>query len=426
MNLLTKSEKLRQEQSKARERVIALNKLEELSEEQRTELNTAVDRLEAIEPEIRAAVTAEAAERAALAEEARTDSDVDPETRERNELAKQARLTNFLQCAITGRRPSGPEAELRAAVGQGDADIPLLMFDVPHRERLQAETRAVTPAGASVGITMGTVQPFIFAPSVASALGIEIRDVPSGTYAIPTITTAPSSAAPKAKAGVADSTAGALTVASATPKRIPARLSLSLEDIAAVGTDSFEDSLRQALQGQLSNSMDNQIINGDGNAPNLNGIINQLGNPGAPAAAVETFDRWVSLVAAVVDGLWANSLQEISSIWNPDAYVQAASKFRGTDGDMTAASYLMEKTAGFRANSRMPAKAAHIATGIAARLGQPGIARAVVPSWGRLTVDDIYTDSGKGQRHITVSAIVGDLLLVQSSAYVQLAARISV
>ena len=63
MELLTKSGKLLQEQSKARQQVIALNKLDELDEEQRGELSGLVDRLESIEPEISTANVAEAAER---------------------------------------------------------------------------------------------------------------------------------------------------------------------------------------------------------------------------------------------------------------------------------------------------------------------------------------------------------------------------
>ena len=214
-------------------------------------------------------------------------------------------------------------------------------------------------------------------------------------------------------------------MANASPKRIPARLTLSLEDVAAVGTESFEEGLRQALQGQLSHSLDNQIINGDGSAPNLSGLIDQLDDPDAPATGVEDFVRWIALTAAAIDGLWATSLREIASVWPEEAYRQASAVFRGNQGDISISDYLMEKTAGFYANSRMPAVAANIATGIAARMGQPGITRAVVPSWGRIVVDDIYSNSGEGQRHVTVSAIVGDLLLVQADAYEQLAARVS-
>ena len=432
MELLTKAERLTQEQSRSRERVIALNKKTDteagVTEEERSELSTHVDRLESIEPEIRAATTAEAAERAQIEEEARKagpDDGVTPETRERNDLAKKARLGTYLLAAISGRRVDGPEAELRAALDIGDDAIPMAALDVEHRERMREEHRAITPAPGTKGVSMGMVQPFVFAASIADRLGIEIRDVPSGSYAIPTITTAPSTAAPKAKGGAADATAGALTVASATPKRIPARLTLALEDVAAVGTESFEEGLRQALQGQLSHSLDDQIINGNGTAPNLSGLIAQLDNPSAPATGEEDYSRWLAIASSVIDGLWATMLGETASVWPEEAYRHASAVFRGNQGDTTAADYLMEKTAGFYANSRMPAIASNIATGIAARLGQPGITRAVVPSWGRIVVDDIYSNSGEGQRHVTVSAIVGDLLLVQSDAYEQLAARVS-
>ena len=432
MELLTKAERLTQEQSRSRERVIALNRKADteagVNDEERAELNTNVDRLEAIEPEIRAAVAAEAAERAALEEEARKanpDDGVDPETRERNELAKKARLGSYVLAAISGRRVDGPEAELRAALNMGDDAIPTACMDVEHRARLVEEHRAITPAPGTVGINMGMVQPFVFAASIAERLGIEIRDVPSGSYAIPVISTQPSTAAPKAKGAAADATAGALTVASATPKRIPARLTLALEDVAAVGTESFEEGLRQALQGQLSHSLDNQIINGSGTAPNLDGLINQLGNPDAPASAVETYERWIAIGASVIDGLWATMLGEVAMVWNAAAYRQASSVFRGNNGDVSAADYLRDKTTAFFSNARMPATASNIATGIAARLGQLGVSRAVVPSWGRIVVDDIYSTSAEGQRHVTVSAIVGDLLLVQADAYEQLAARVS-
>ena len=433
--LLTKAAKLAMEQSRNRERVISLNKKSDtengVSDEERAELTAAVDRLESIEPEIRGAVAAEAAERAELeAEAAKAGGDgLDPETRERNDLAKRATVGNFLIAAITGRRIEGAEAEIRAALSMGDSDIPMAVMDVPHRERLaaeRAETRAVTPSGGTVGVNMAMIAPYVFAPSIAQRLGIEIRNVGTGTYSVPRISTVPSSAAPKAKGAVADATAGALTVAQATPKRVPAQLSLALEDVASVGMSDFESALREALQARLSDSLDAQIIAGSGAAPNLNGLINQLANPAAPAMAVETFDRWAAIAASVVDGLWASRLGEVATVWNAEAYRQASGVFRGADGPISAASYLMRETMAFFCNARMPATDNNIGIGIAARLGQPGLSRAVVPSWGRISVDDIYSDAAKGQRHIVLSAIVGDLILVQPDAYEQVAARVSV
>ena len=431
MELLTKSGKLMQEQSKTRQAVIALNKLDELDEEQRGELSGLVDRLESIEPEIRTANVAEAAERAELEAETRgaaNDDGIEPEIRERNEIAKKSQLGNYLVAAVRGQRVHGAEAELRDAFELSDGSIPLACMDVAYREQVdarKAETRALTPSPSTVGVTMDMVQPFVFATSVASLLGVEVRNVATGTYSIPTISTAPSTAVPKAKNTAADATAGVLTVVSASPKRIPATLTLTLEDLAAVGTETFQVGLQTALQGQVAHSFDNQLINGDGSAPNLDGFINQLDNASAPASGVEDFQRWAAIVASMVDGRWATRLSEVASVWNAAAFVQAAAAFRGNQGDTSAATYLNAMTGGFYANSRMPATASNIATGIGARLGQPGIVRAVVPSWGRIEVDDIYSGAPSGLRHITLSVIVGDLLLVQPDAYVELKARVS-
>ena len=252
-----------------------------------------------------------------------------------------------------------------------------------------------------------------------------VETVGRSAGAMPCLCSGPVSDGPSVAETRLSATAGALTVATATPKRIPATLTMTLEDLAAVGTETFQSGLQTALQGQVAHSFDNQVINGNGTAPNLNGFISQLDNASAPAAAVETFERWAAIAASMVDGNWATRLSEVASVWNAAAYAQAAGVFRGNNGDSSAATYLSMRTAGFYANSRMPATASNIVTGIGARLGQPGIVRAVVPSWGRIEVDDIYSGAPSGLRHITLSVIVGDLLLVQPDAYVELKARVS-
>ena len=194
MDLLTKSMKLAAEQSKARQQVIAFNKLDELNEEQRGELSGLVDRLESIEPEIRMANVADAAERAELEAETRgapNDDGIEPEIRERNEIAKKSQLGNYLVAAIRGQRVHGAEAELRDAFELSDGAIPLACMDVEYREQVdarKAETRALTPAPSAPWASPWTwLQPFVFATSVASLLGVEVRNVPTGTYSIPTI-----------------------------------------------------------------------------------------------------------------------------------------------------------------------------------------------------------------------------------------------
>ena len=194
-------------------------------------------------------------------------------------------LSNFLIAHKKGRRTDGAEAELQAAAGV--TGIPIELFE-PAPERRSAEQRAVTPAPGTVGVNLDPIRPFIFANSIAARLGIDMPRVPSGTFAHATITTA-ATAEPKGKGRAIAATAGALTVATAVPKRISARLELAIEDIAAVGQSNFESVLRQNLTLSLADELDNQIINGDRpNSPTddqvaiLEGVFSRLANPGAP------------------------------------------------------------------------------------------------------------------------------------------------
>ena len=59
--------------------------------------------------------------------------------------------------------------------------------------------------------------------------------------------------------------------------------------------------------------------------------------------------------------------------------------------------------------------------GIICRKGHGMQTRAIIPDWGRVAIDDVCSLSAKGQRAFTVSAILGDLILVHSAAYQQVA-----
>ena len=346
---------------------------------------------------------------------------VDPEVRERINLRGRASLGAFLHAAIRGREPSGVEAEYREACGVSGIPIDLFEVDRPAAEEREREARAVTPAPSTgTGVTVAPVQPFVFAPSVAPTLGIEMPSVASGSYSELTITTSVP-AGPKAKGGALAVTAGALTPTTAGPRRIGSRMSLSLEDVAAVGQANFEAALRANVSMALSDALDSQILNGNGTSPNINGLINQLTDPANPTAVAD-FDAFVSSASGQIDGLWASMLQEIGIIVNVDAFKLSARTFRGMASAggpaVTAADYLAMAIRSWRTSKRMPATASTIARGIVHRLGRPGYRTACLPTWGSISVDDIYSNAGEGQRHFTVSSMIGDkVLVVQPAAY---------
>ena len=53
------------------------------------------------------------------------------------------------------------------------------------------------------------------------------------------------------------------------------------------------------------------------------------------------------------------------------------------------------------------------------------VRRAVCPTWGELTVDDIYSGSGKGERYVPLHALVGDVLVLRQDAYRRIRFKVS-
>ena len=408
---MTLTQRLSIRASEQRARMGELGALEELTPELRTELTALGTAHQDTEAQLRAAIAADGEATQA------GDPSVDPEVRERLELRGRASFGRYLHAALTGAQITGAEAEFQSACKV--AGIPLDLFEIDRPIEVRADAASGIPA-TGAGATLAPIQPYVFSQSIAPMLGIEMPSVGSGAYSEMTISTALSAGA-KAKGTVQDSTAAVLTAKTATPRSIRARLTLNLEDIAAIGQATFEAALRQNANAALSDGLDNQAINGNGSAPNLNGLINQLTNPTDPTAII-LFDTFLKSFSDQVDGLWALKMSDVAIVANVDAYKLAAATFRGTAAQggpvVTFADYADHSTGGFSTNKRMPATASNIARGIVYRKGRTGLRTACLPTWGSLAVDDIYSDAASGQRHITLNVLVGSkVLIVQPDAY---------
>ncbi len=247
----------------------------------------------------------------------------------------------------------------------------------------------------------------------------------AGGYHAETTITGPLTAGVHSAGARAESTAATLTPISTNPRRISARLSIQAEDIAQIGTASFESAQRENLSLALANEYDEQCINGDGVAPNVTGFRKQLTRPDNPSAVAD-FDAFLSAVAGQVDGLWAMGLRDVASIVNPETYRLSVTAFRDATnhkGNESAQTYLGRESGGWSTAARMPdtpttGTHAKIADAIVHRRGRPGLRTAVHPVWASLQIDDIYSDSASARRHVTVHVLVGDkVLLVQPAAY---------
>ena len=360
------------------------------------------------------------------------------------ELRAACSLTNFVQAAISGRALSGAEAEFAAEVNLSTGRVPLDMFEPPvERRAAPVETRAISPAPGTVGVNLDPILPAIFARSVCSRLGIEMPRVASGSYATGTVAGS-LTADVHSKLEAADATAATITVGTTTPHRVSARLSVTLEDIAAIGTDNFESILRQNLTLVMSAKLDAVCLSGDSasdtNSPD--GLLKQITDPSGNPSAIAT---WLDYVKAVSDGIdggpWAESMMSVRLCVNAETMRHAESTFRvpegtvgsgyATPGEMSAAAYLRAHSGGFFASSRMPASVSNVAQAIRYRPGTNGldgvnaVRTAVCPVWTEVAIDDVYTDSAKGHRHLTFHALIGDVIITQADAYSQIALQVS-
>ena len=406
------------EQSEVRQKLNDLLSKDERSTEENSELETLTTRAQALEPELRAALV--------LSDEAEPTGNVngtvvDAETRERLELRAKCSVTNFFQARMQGRMPSGAEAEYSAAENT-DGKIPLSLFDEPVEQRADVSTGSP----ATVGINLQPIRPQVFSQSIAPMLNIEMPRVESGSYAEARINSGLSASA-LAKDESFEATAAGFAVSTATPKRITGRLGIRIEDVASVGQSNFDAALRQNLMLTMGNELDDQVINGDGQGDNLAGMFQQLTDV-ADAAALVDFDAFVEAVADGVDGLWASSVKDIAIIAGPDTYKLSAKTFQTAanyKGELSAASYLMKETGGWSTNKRMPDTAATLQKGILHRMGRKGIKTAVCPHWGSLEIDDVYSGSAAGIRFVTFHILVGDVILVQPSAYSEVSYKVA-
>ena len=348
-----------------------------------------------------------------------------PEDRDRMELRAACRLGKYLTGIGRGAL-TGPEAELQQEMGLEPNQVPLDMW-TPEKRATIPETRA-SGLGASQqqGVNLDTLRPVVFAHSAVTALGGDMPTVDSGVYATGTITTLAEAGAAAKGSDVPERNAS-FTVQTTQAHRIGGSITFAAEDIANAGAGNLESVLREHISLVLSDELDDQMLNGDSSssANDLDGFFKQLTIATAAISAVADFDAFVEAFADSIDGLWATKVSEVSILAGVDTYRLSAKTFRDVAasdlGSISFADYAMAHFAGWSTNKRMPAKASNVQNAIVCRKGrsmQPAPMRtAVIPHWGYLSVDDIYTGARKGERRYVVSVLVGDVLLVQPDAY---------
>ena len=348
------------------------------------------------EPELRAALAAEDDPQEKITKTG------DPEQRERRELRAKTGIADFLRAAVGGSAVVGAAAEYASACGVPSVGhLPMSLFagSVP-----PVEERAITP-GVAVKGALQSVIPYLFERSAAASLGIEMPSVPSGQVQIAKVGTAPPSDT-LALDGTAPATAAAVSLVNQSPVRIAGSFEVRVEDLAVMPT--LESALSEAMQGSLSNELDEQTFNGA--SGELNGLFTQATDVAA-ASSAETFTTGIARFASLVDGRHAYDLGDLRAVIGSKTFALYAGLFANANkGDVSLFDYLSMHLGSIRVSDRTPAVAS------AAQKGIVVLSSSATPPkihiWDAMQiVRDPFSGAGVGKVTLTATALVSPLFI---------------
>ena len=395
---MTILQKLQVRQSEIREQLNTLLGNDARTSDQQGELEKLTGEGQKIEPEIRAAIVATPDPQEVVTNTGQ------PEHRERIELRARTGLADFLRAAAGGASVSGAAAEYAAACGVPTVGhVPMELFGRSAPQPI-LETRAITPGPAVKG-ALQPIIPFLFERSAAASLGIEMPSVPSGQVQIPKVGTAPPSDT-LAKDGSAPVTAAAVSLVNQAPVRIAGSFEVRVEDLAVMPT--LEMALSEAMQGSLSNELDEQTFNGA--SGELNGLFTQATDVAA-ASSAETFTTGIARFAALVDGRHAYDLRDLRAVIGSKTFALYAGLFANANkGDVSLFDYLSMHLGSIRVSDRVPAVASTAQKGIVVLSSSSTPPKIHV--WDAMQiVRDPYSGAGVGKVTLTATALVSPLFI---------------
>ena len=421
---MTKRQRLQIEQSEKRQRLNELLALDELTDEQRGELDTLTKRMQQIEVELRAAIVAEGDEEA----EARgMFAGGDGESAEVRQLLGTVTLADYLGPASAGGAIEGRAAELNAALKlpvAGKSGGVALPWEV-------LEVRAFTTTGENDGgEAQRAILQRLFGPGVMDALGVRLDSVPVGRAEWPLISGGVSPAQAKEGAAAAEAVAATFSFANLKPKRLTGVYEYTHEEAASVA--GIEQALRRDMADAVRSAMSNQIINGakptDAKPQNVQGFLATIDAPDN-AGATATYADYAGSHASGIDGVHAEMETEVASVIGTDVYQHAAGVYQAGSGE-SGSEALKRRSMSCRASSYIPAASSGQSKGNLFHLAGPnggGVMRgdSVAAMWPTLEViRDIYSKASQGVV-LTWVALWDAKVAFRSSAYYRAAFKIT-
>ena len=423
---MTKRQKLAIEQSEKRQKINELLAKDDIDDSERNELDTLTKRMQQIEVELRAAITAEAAEEA----EARgLFGNGDGESAELRQLLDRTTLADYLGPASAGGGIEGRARELNEALklpvaGQrGGVAVPWELLEV----------RAFTTTTQNDGSEMQRpILQRLFGPGIMDALGVRMDTVPAGRAEWPLISGGVAPAQAQEGTAAAAAVAATFDFANLKPKRLTGVYEYTHEEAASVA--DIEQALRRDLADAVKSSMSNQIINGaaptNSDPQNVQGFLATITAPG-DAAATAVYADYAGSHASGIDGIHAEMETEVSSVIGTDVYQHAATVYQAGSGE-SGTEALRRRSMSCRASTYIPA--ADGTTGQSkgnlfhlAGSNGGGVMRgdSVAAMWPTLEViRDIYSQASQGVK-LTWVALWDARVAFRAAAYYRAAFKIT-
>ena len=360
--------------SEIRKRLSELAAVEEINDEQRSEIGTLRTEYADVEAKYQAAVTAEDAPTETRSHDA--------EGRELRSLIDGSDVGAIFAATLEHRHTDGHTAELQQHYGLGANQVPLALL----------ETRAVTPAPTNVGADQSAIVPGVFPQSVASFLGVDMPTVGVGEHVFPVLTKNAEVGTPAENAAQAETT-GSFSADALSPSRLQASFFYSREDRARFA--GMDEALRMNLSDALADALDKQILTGTA------GLLTGTYLANHAVTSVTTYANYRSLFAyGRVDGTYASGVGDIRIVMGSDTYAHAAGVFRSDNaGDRAALEDLMSVTGGVRVSAHVTNPSSERQNNII-RLGMRR--DMVAPIWEGVTlIPDEVTLAANGQIKVT-------------------------
>ena len=119
----------------------------------------------------------------------------------------------------------------------------------------------------------------------------------------------------------------------------------------------FEAALRRDLGRQIDDVVSDQIINGTGTAPQVQGLSAALPAVSTPTGNPANFANFVSLLVEMIDGIYATSFNDLRLLLGVELWKQAAEAKKSDESDLYALDYLNAKARSTNLSAFIPAPA---------------------------------------------------------------------